>query len=202
MSIIRFFFHEIIAWVSFPVIWMPGRIGAFVRRIVLKYTLKVCGVKLVLEQGCRFFGIKKIKIGNNVSIGYGCSFFSRATECGVEIGDNVSFNEGVMVNADIGGSIRIGNSVLVGPGVVMRSSDHVFTSRDVPIRMQGHTAGNIVIEDDTWVGANAIIVGNVCIGRGAVIAAGTVVVEDVPAYTVVGGVPAKLIKVRPSSLEK
>ena len=56
--------------------------------------------------------------------------------------------------------------------------------------------GNIVVEDDVWIGARAIIMSGVKIGQGAVVAAGAVVSKDVPPYAIVGGVPAKIIKYR------
>lgn len=202
MRIIYMFFREVMAWCRFFILWLPGSIGVLARRLLLKNAMQYCGAKLTTEQGCRFFETKKIRFGNNISIGYGCSFFAQSTEAGIEVGNNVSFNEGVMVNADVGGSISIGNNVIVGPGVVLRSSDHIFTSRDVPIRSQGHLPGTIVIEEDVWIAANVMVVGNVRIGRGAVVAAGAVVVKDVPTYTVVGGVPARWIKNRPGNREK
>jgi acetyltransferase-like isoleucine patch superfamily enzyme len=61
------------------------------------------------------------------------------------------------------------------------------------IREQGHSGGKIVIEDDVWIRANAVITPDVIIGKGAVVAAGAVVTSDVPPYQIVGGVPAKTI---------
>lgn len=201
MYIVYAFLREVMDWCCFLISWLPGRVGILARRLLFKGAMQHCGVKLTTEQGCRFCGVNKMRFGNNVSVGYGCSFFAQATERGIEIGDNVSFNSDVMVNADVGGLIRIGSNSIIGPGTIMRSSDHVFTSRDVSIRYQGHKAGTIVIEEDVWVAANVVVVGNVRIGRGAVIAAGAVVVRDVASYTVVGGVPARLIKERPGNLE-
>lgn len=202
MRIAHVLFREVMAWCRFFIIWLPGSMGVFARRLLLKNNLQYCGTMLITEQGVRFFETKKMRFGNDVSIGYGCSFFAQSTEAGIEIGNNVSFNEGVMVNADAGGEISIGNNVIIGPGVVIRSSDHIFTSRDVPIRSQGHLPGTIIIEEDVWIAANVVIVGNVRVGRGAVIAAGAVVVKDVSPYFVVGGVPAMKIKDRPNNQKK
>lgn len=107
----------------------------------------------------------------------------------------MSFNTNVHVNAD-NGRISFGNHVLVGPNVVIRASNHRFDRTDTPIRDQGHSTGEITIEDDIWLGANVSVLGGVRIGRGAVVAAGAVVTKDVASFSVVGGVPARLIKMR------
>src|SRR5260221_345194 len=74
--------------------------------------------------------------------------------------------------------------------------DHICTDWRKPIGLQGKPQPKIVIEDDVWIGINAIILPKVTIGRGAIIAAGAVVTKDVEPYAVVGGVPARLIKYR------
>ena len=94
------------------------------------------------------------------------------------------------------GKICIGNNVLIGPNVVLRSSNHSFESIDKPVIEQGMKDGEIIIEDDVWIGSNAVILPNCKIGEGSIVAAGAVVTSNVESYTVVGGVPAKLIKKR------
>ena len=118
------------------------------------------------------------------------------TDGELTIGNRVALNANVYINACSGGTIRIGDDVIVGPNVVMRASDHAFDDVTRPMRDQGHTAGVIVIDDDVWLGANVTVVGGVRIGRGAVVAAGAVVSKDVEPYTIVGGVPARLIRRR------
>lgn len=112
----------------------------------------------------------------------------------LSVGSFVTFNSRVMIDAPC--EVTIGDHVLVGPGVVINSANHRFDDLSRPIRTQGHNRAPIVIEDDVWVGANAVIVAGVTIGRGAVVGAGAVVTKDVPAETMVGGVPAKVIRHR------
>lgn len=112
----------------------------------------------------------------------------------VTIGDNIIINRNVMITAR--SKITIGNDVLIGSNVVINDSNHVFKDRSVPITKQGHTAEPIVIEDDVWIASDAVILKGVHIGKGAVIAAGSVVTKDVEPYTVVAGVPARKIKNR------
>jgi acetyltransferase-like isoleucine patch superfamily enzyme len=76
----------------------------------------------------------------------------------------------------------------------MLAVNHIFHDPTRPMMEQGITAEGIVIEDDVWIGAGAIITDGVHIGKGAVVAAGAVVTKDVLAHTVVGGIPAKVIK--------
>jgi len=72
--------------------------------------------------------------------------------------------------------------------------NHVFDDPERPFIHQGITAQGIRIEDDVWLGTNAVITDGVQIGKGAVVAAGAVVTKNVPAHTIVAGVPAKVIK--------
>ncbi len=101
-----------------------------------------------------------------------------------------------MVDASERGTIKIGRDVLIASHVVIRSSNHKFDNRNIPINRQGHTPGTIIIEDDVWIGTSATILPDVVIGKGAVIAAGAVVTKDVEPYTIVSGIPAIKIKER------
>jgi acetyltransferase-like isoleucine patch superfamily enzyme len=89
--------------------------------------------------------------------------------------------------------------VLIAQDCIFRAGNHVFERIDIPIRKQGHAGGDIVIEDDVWIGARVILLAGVSIGRGAIVAAGAVVTKSVPPYAIVGGIPARLIKMRPDS---
>jgi len=86
---------------------------------------------------------------------------------------------------------------MMGPDVMIYTQNHRFDRIDIPMIEQGNTEPKpVVIEDDVWIAARSIILPGVTIGKGAVIAAGAVVTKDVPPYTVVGGVPARKIKLR------
>ena len=109
-------------------------------------------------------------------------------------GKNIHLGKNVFINAccnfqDQGG-IFIGNNVLIGHNVTLATINH-----DVNIETRGNMLLKpIIIEDDVWVGSGAIITQGVRVGKGAIIAAGAIVTKDVEHYSVVGGVPAKLIK--------
>lgn len=100
-----------------------------------------------------------------------------------------------MVIGSSGGRIHIGDNVLIGQNVVLRAADHGL-SRATLISEQPHVGGVIEMEDDVWIGANAVILRNVRLGKGSVVAAGAVVVKDAEPYSIVGGVPAKKISER------
>jgi len=136
-----------------------------------------------------------IEIGDNVSIMRYSALY--ANDNGkIKIGNNVSINSNVCIGGADDGEIEIGDYVLIGQNVVLRASDHEHSSVEIPIMKQGHTGGKIIIEDGVWIGANAIITRNTKIGAHTIIAAGSVVTHDVDPYTIVAGVPAKIIKRR------
>jgi acetyltransferase-like isoleucine patch superfamily enzyme len=94
------------------------------------------------------------------------------------------------------GGLEIGNYVRIGPQVAIYPSNHNYENPFLPIKDQGLRNKGVKIKDDVWIGNGATILDGVTIHEGAVVAAGAVVTRDVPAYTVVAGVPAKVIKSR------
>ncbi|HBY10084.1 hypothetical protein A2473_01185 [candidate division WWE3 bacterium RIFOXYC2_FULL_42_13] len=113
---------------------------------------------------------------------------------GIEIGDNVSINYGTHMGGT--GGLKIGNYVNIGPNCQILTAQHRFDRMDKPMALQGVAVGEIIIEDDVWLGANVVVLSGVKIGRGAIIGANAVVTKDVPAFAIFGGVPAKLIRFR------
>lgn len=108
----------------------------------------------------------------------------------IEVGDNFFANYNFVVLD--GAKVTIGNNVFIAPNVGLYTAGHPL---DHERRNQGiEYARSITIEDDVWVGAGVQICPGVTIGRGAVVAAGSIVTKDVPPFTMVAGVPAKVIK--------
>jgi maltose O-acetyltransferase len=110
----------------------------------------------------------------------------------VTIGNNVQINEKSRLR-----NVKIGNDVMIAPEVYILHSGHLFADKGVTMRFQGEQFYPLtIIEDDVWIGARAIINAGKKIGKGAIVAAGSVVTKDVEPYTIVGGNPAKFIKNR------
>ena len=92
------------------------------------------------------------------------------------------------------GPVTIGNNVILAQNVVMSGLNHEYKDPAIPIRNQPVTTAPIIIEDDCWIAANAVITAGVTIGRHSVVAAGSVVTKTVAPYTIVGGNPARAIR--------
>lgn len=89
-------------------------------------------------------------------------------------------------------SIVIGSDCMIAPFVYLVDSDHGI-ERAMPMNQQPNKVESIVVGSDVWIGAHAVILKGVTIGDGAIVASGAVVRSDVPAYSIVGGVPARVI---------
>ena len=113
----------------------------------------------------------------------------------ISVGNNCYLGDGVQLYA-WNEKITVGNNVLIAAGAQMITRKHGFADMDLPISEQGYVNAPIVIEDDVWIGFRAIILSGVTIGRGSIVGAGAVVTKDIEPYSIVGGVPAKLIRKR------
>jgi len=128
-----------------------------------------------------------IQFGKNVTVAYNCFISPRS----LFVGDNTWLG----VNNFICGKVSIGKDVHLGPNVCIPGSSHNIES-NLPLSTSGSEEKGTILEDYVWVGSNATILDGVTIGKGAVIAANSVVTKDVAAWSVTGGVPAKHIKFR------
>ncbi len=109
---------------------------------------------------------------------------------GIQAGRALSINCGAFISGR--GGLTMGNGVLIGPNAVVVTTEHSFAG-DRPVSEQGHELRPVTIGDDVWIGANAVILAGVSVATGTVIAAGAVVGKDTEAYTIVGGVPARVL---------
>jgi acetyltransferase-like isoleucine patch superfamily enzyme len=111
----------------------------------------------------------------------------------VYIGARTIINSGCVLYT--GNGIRIGSGVAVAANCTFAPTNHEFARKDVPIREQGFrpSKGGILVEDDVWIGANCVILDGAILRRGCVIGAGSVVREEVAAYSIQGGNPLRML---------
>ena len=196
--------------------WIPTIIGIGVRGFAYRLILKMDGLAAI-ENNVRLRFASNIRLGarvyldqnvyihacpNGVTIGddtlvmHGSILhvynFRGMKQSGITIGKNSLIGEHNVIRGQ--GGVTIGDRVYTSPFVQIVSVNHVFDDPTVPFVDQGITAEGVVIEDDVWIGSGAVITDGVRIGKGAVIAGGAVVTKNVKPHTIVGGVPAKVIR--------
>lgn len=141
-------------------------------------TFNSVGKNVSIMEGFYIRGNHNVRLGNNVSIGPNATFMCTRAP------------------------IEIGNDVMFGPGVTLITGDHridIIDKKMIEITENEKLPENdqpIIIEGDNWIGANVTILKNVRVGTGAVIAANSLVNRNVPPYSIVAGVPAKVVKMR------
>lgn len=196
--------------------WVPTPMGIGLRALFYRLILKMEGLAAI-ETGVRLRFANHLRLGRGTYLDQGV--YIHACPHGVVIGSGTLVMHGAILHVynfrDLPkAEIRIGRDSLIGEYTVIRGQggvtlgDRVYTSPfvqiiavnhvfDDPARSfveQGITAEGIVIEDDVWIGSGAVITDGVRVGKGAVIAAGAVVTKDVVPHTVVGGVPARVLR--------
>lgn len=196
--------------------WVPTVVGIGLRAAAYRLMLRMDGLAAI-EPGVRLRFASLIRLGAGAYLDEGV--WLHACPGGIQLGARsmvmcrsvlhvYNFRDlphaGITIGCDslIGemnvlrgqGGITIGDRVYTSPLVQILAVNHVYTDPQSPFVDQGITAQGIRIEDDVWVGAGAIICDGVTVGQGAVIAAGAVVTDDVPPHTVVGGVPARVLR--------
>ena len=112
-------------------------------------------------------GVGAVRIGNRTRIGLGCVII---------------------------GPVTIGNDIMFAQHIVVSGLNHGYQDINIPISLQAVETKPIIIEDEVWIGANAVITAGVTIGKHSVVAGGSVVTKSVPPFSVVGGNPAKVLR--------
>ncbi len=197
----------------------PGAMGLVSRKKLLPWLLGACGKSTVFGPGITLRHPRKIKLGHRVVIADGAILDARGKDNhGIEIGDdaligqrglvickdgNIHIDDGVVTGAYSaiyslsGNVVRIGRDAAIGPYACIGNTSYKFDRLDAPIAYQEKDLkGGAVIGPDSWIGERASVLDGVTVGKGAIVAAGAVVTQDVPDYAIVGGVPAKLIRMR------
>lgn len=151
--------------------WLPGVEGFVLRSWLYRALCADCGHRLYVYRNVQIFFSSRIRFGERVAINSGCYLDGR-------------------------GGLTIGDGVMIGPNCVLVTFEHGYEIIDEPMWRQSLKLAPIIIDDNVWIGANALIKAGVRIGAGAIIGAGSVVTSDVDTNAIVAGNPAKLVKVR------
>lgn len=147
-----------------------GKLANSIRVFLVKRIIKRCGKITTINRRANFGSGKDMIMGDYSGLGANCKCPN---------------------------NIVIGKYVMIAPNVFIVDRNHIFSDTNTPMCFQGETKPlQTIIEDDVWIGYNAIILPGVIIGTGAIIAAGSVVTKNVEPYSIVGGNPARQIKLR------
>jgi acetyltransferase-like isoleucine patch superfamily enzyme len=195
--------------------WVPSVVGIALRAFTYRLIMRLEGI-VAIEEGVRVRFADQVRLARGVYIDHGV--YLHACPGGIELGEDTIVmhhaelhvynfrglpQSGIRVGREslIGefciirgtGGVTIGDRVYLSPMVHIYSNNHVFADPDACFIDQGITAQGVTIEDECWIGAMAVLLDGVTIGRRSVVAAGAVVTKDVPPHSLVAGVPAKVI---------
>jgi len=173
---------------------IPTEIGKRLRYIAYKPLFKKVNGRFNIDTGVTILGFENIQLGKNITFMKN-SYIYAHDNGELIVGDNFTLNTNSQLGASFG-KIVIGKNCAIASNCVLRASNHNFDNPNIPFREQGHSYGEIIIEDDIWIASNCVITPNTKIGKGSIIGAGSVVTKDVKPYSIMGGVPAKIIRQR------
>lgn len=157
----------------------PSYTYDYILSFIVKRKMKHCGRNVYMRPSCSDFkGLENLSIGDFTSIPKGSTFF--CTNASLTIGEKVIFGPNPTI---ITGDHRID---IIGKQIIDITDNEKKAENDIPV----------IVEDGVWCGANVTILKGVTIGRGSIVAAGAVVTKKMPPYSIIGGVPAKVIKYR------
>jgi len=211
-SFVRFCLQGIILTIAGP---LPSIFASYGRGILYKALLGSAGKSCLIERNVTLHLPGRIFLENHVVIQENSVLDPFHAEGRIALKDHVQISRNGLLKSGRGwieidksvyvgpnvvfygmGGIRIGPHTLIANNVQLLSGNHVFRDRNRLIKTQGADNRPIVIGEDVWLGASAIVLGGVTIGRGAVIGAGSVVKSDIPEYGVAVGNPAKVVRMR------
>ena len=202
------------------ILLLYSKFFSLLRGFILKITLKESKGLIFLGKRSKISFRNKISMGKTITIGDNVEI-NGLSKHGIKIGDNVSIlkntiiectgvirhlGESLVIGNNVGiaqncfiqvrGKVDIGNNVIFGPNVSIFSENHIFKNPNLPVNAQGESRKGVKIGNGVWIGTRAVILDGVTVGENSIIAAGSIVNKDVMPYSIIGGVPARLIKMR------
>jgi lipopolysaccharide O-acetyltransferase len=154
------------------------------------------GARSVIQPPVRLVGERRIAVGDDVFVGSGSwlqTLDGFGSDIAIELGDGTNLAGGCVLSAAV--SVRLGRAVLLARNVYVADHGHAFEDTALPVIAQGfRDIRPVEICDGAWLGENVVVCPGVRIGRGAVVGANAVVLEDVPDYAVAVGAPARVVR--------
>ena len=200
--LLLFLFSKSMSYLRFMFKFRTFKLGFIGRRSsIFASNLITYKKNLTISDDCHIDALSKagIKFGNNVSIQkrvvIECSGTLKKIGKGLIVGDNVGIGSSSFLGC--AGGIEIGDDCILGNFVSFHSENHNFDKSDMPIRLQGVNHKGIKIGKDCWIGAKVTVLDGTILGDGCVVAAGAVLNgKEYPPYSIIAGVPARVIKSR------
>ncbi|MBO6768983.1 MAG: acyltransferase [Erythrobacter sp.] len=163
------------------VAWVVAVLSGIWREFILALPIELNRVRLL------YYGRRGVVLGGRVAISPNVRLTGN-----IEVGEGSSIAQNCTISGETAG-VSIGRHVMLAPNVVVVAFDHGFADLEVPMAHQANEESKVIIEDDVWIGANVTIAKGVTIGSGSIVGANSFVNRDVPAETIVAGVPAVLV---------
>jgi acetyltransferase-like isoleucine patch superfamily enzyme len=197
---------------------LPTLLASELRARAYRTVLGGIGQGCTIERDVRLMVPRRIFLGDGVVIGEGCLLDANTPQGRIELQDDVRLSQGAYIVVGRGEvvigprshvghrclmygtrGIQIGRDVALANDVQLICGNHTFARRDTPIRAQPVEGAPIVIEDEVRVGASAIVLGGTTLGKGSVIAPGSVVTRSLPPDSLARGIPARVVGIREES---
>ena len=205
--------HELVTLCAQPV---PGALGYFLRKTLYPSLLGACGRNVTFGTNVVLRHPGKIRIGHDVAIDDGCVLDAKGSgNRGIDIGSRVflgrhsllvckdgdiALEDGVNISYNCtvfsASSVRIGRETLLAAYCYVVGGGHDFDRPDLPVVQQSRPSQGIVVGPGGWLGAGAIVLDGVTVGPSAIVGAHAVVTQDVPAFAIVAGAPARVVRDR------
>jgi acetyltransferase-like isoleucine patch superfamily enzyme len=196
--------------------WVPGALGLVLRGWLYPCLLGACGRNVTFGTNVVLRHPRKIAIGDDVAIDDGCVLDAKGTaNQGIRIGSRVFVGRNTLLACKDGdivledgvnisyncvvfsaSAVRVGAETLLAAYCYLVGGGHAFDRPDVPVVQQARPSRGIVVGPGGWIGAGAVVLDGVTVGAHAIVGAQAVVTEDVPAFAVVAGAPARVIRDR------